>query len=161
MLALTAPLGLLLARAVVGATGHLCLDRGALLLVPVPSRPGTTRRRGHDPTRAIVRVAVARLRTDGIDARGAAVLRSRPGVADQAGLGAAERSANLAGSMCVDPAGLRRMATLGRPVHTVVCDDVLTTGSTAVEAQRALRAVGVAPAGVATVAATRRRLSVS
>jgi predicted amidophosphoribosyltransferase len=159
MLALTAPLGLLLARSVDGVAGGLALDRGVLVLVPVPSRPDTARRRGHDPTRAIVRSAAARLRADGVDARCAEVLRSRPGVADQAGLGAVERSANLAGSMCADPVGLRRLAALGRPVHAVVCDDVLTTGSTAAEAQRALRAVGVTPVGVATVAATRRRMS--
>ncbi|HEY0949869.1 MAG TPA: ComF family protein, partial [Nocardioides sp.] len=39
----------------------------------------------------------------------------------------------------------------------LVCDDVLTTGSTAREAQRALESVGLAVAGHAAIAATRRR----
>jgi predicted amidophosphoribosyltransferase len=128
-----------------------------VVLVPVPSRPGSARRRGHDPTAAITARAAQRLREQGRDAAAAYLLRSRPGVVDQAGLGAAARAANLAGSMHCPARGLRRLAALRSGVRTVVCDDVLTTGATAREAQRALAAVGLEPVAVAAVAATRRR----
>jgi predicted amidophosphoribosyltransferase len=93
-----------------------------------------------------------------VDARCVPLLRTRPGLADQAGLDATARAANLAGALRAHPPALRRLARAGRPVHVLVCDDVLTTGATAAEAQRALRDVGLPPLGVVAVAATRRRL---
>jgi predicted amidophosphoribosyltransferase len=94
----------------------------------------------------------------GHDVRVQRLLRTRPGVVDQAGLGADARAANLAGSLCCPSAGLRRLAARSPWAATVVCDDVLTTGATAREAQRALEAVGLQVTAVAAVAATRRRL---
>jgi predicted amidophosphoribosyltransferase len=116
------------------------------------------RQRGYDPTHAITARAAVLLRAAGHDVVARRLLHPRPGVVDQAGLGAAERAANLAGSMCCRTAVLRRLAARHRRASVVVCDDVLTTGATAREAQRALEAVGLGVAGVATVAATRRRL---
>jgi predicted amidophosphoribosyltransferase len=126
----------------------------------VPSRAATSRERGHEPTTSLVRAAAACLTAEGRPARCLGLLRTRPGLADQSGLGAAARAVNLAGALRVHPPALRRLARTGRPVHVVVCDDVLTTGATAAEAQRALRAVGLPSLAVAAVAATQRRTTV-
>jgi predicted amidophosphoribosyltransferase len=130
---------------------------GRTVLVPVPSRPVVVRARGHDPMLRISRVAAGTLRAAGADAVVAPLLRQRDVVADQAGLTAEERATNLAGRMAVRPGGLHALARSGVPVTVVVCDDVLTTGSTAREAQRALEAVGLPVAAICCVAATRKR----
>lgn len=130
---------------------------GRTVLVPVPSRASVVRARGHDPMIRIVRVAATVLRSAGEDVAVWPLLRQRDLVADQAGLTAVERAANLADRMAVHPGRLRRLARTRAPLTAVVCDDVLTTGSTAREAQRALEAVGLGVAAVCCVAATRRR----
>nr|WP_218849187.1 phosphoribosyltransferase family protein [Nocardioides perillae] len=164
-LALARPLGALLATAALAAVRGAA--RGAepgdapvvpVLLVPVPSRPGVDRGRGHAPTAALVRAAAASLRAGGVPATVAPLLASHRGVADQAGLDAAARAANLAGSLHCPAAGLRRQARRTPRARVVLCDDVLTTGATLAEAARALRACGVPVEAAAVVAATRRRL---
>jgi predicted amidophosphoribosyltransferase len=162
LFALARPLGGLLAGTVHAALTDLVGEPAPVLLVPVPSRPSSTRQRGYAPTEAIAHAAAASLATCGVRVACSRLLRTRPGLADQAGLDAASRAANLAGALRVHPAALRRLARAtanGRrgPAHVVVCDDVLTTGATAAEAQRALCAVGLPPLAVAAVAATRRR----
>ncbi len=150
--ALATPLGLVLAAAVEQTT-----PAGVTVLVPVPSRPEVVRRRGHDPLWRLTRSAARVLRRSGRQVLVSRLLHSRVPVLDQAGLDAARRAANLAGSMAVRPRGRAVLARSGVPVSLVVCDDVLTTGATAREAQRALEDGGVAVRAVATVAATRRR----
>jgi predicted amidophosphoribosyltransferase len=157
LLTLAKPLGDLLAAAVAAAVADLAPEPAPLLLVPVPSRPSTVRQRGYDATAAVVRAAAARLSSGGVESRCRGLLRTRPGLADQSGLSATARSVNLAGALRVHPPALRRLARSGRAHHVVVCDDVLTTGATAAEAQRALRAVGLPPLAVVTVAATVKR----
>lgn len=134
-----------------------------VLLVPVPSRAATVRRRGHDPLLRLVRVAAGRLRAAGCPARVVPALRLRLAVADQAGLSARERAENLVDAMALRPAARRvlaasRRSTAARGASGVIlCDDVVTTGATAREAQRALEDAGVPVRAVAALAATRRR----
>lgn len=155
---LTTALGRQLARAARAAVEELAPGGGtAVVLVPVPSRPSAVRARGHDPTLAMTRRAARELAGTGRPVLVARLLRLRAGVADQAGLTAAERQSNLAGSMACPAAAVARLRHRVRAAHLVVCDDVLTTGATAREAQRALEAAGVPPLAVATVAATARR----
>jgi predicted amidophosphoribosyltransferase len=160
--ALARPLGDLLAISVLALGGPPSSDCSSgrqparVVLVPVPSRPAVVRRRGHDPLLRITLRAAGRLRGVGVQASAVRLLRSVAAAADQAGLGAADRALNLAGTMsCPQRRATRFMATAPEP-SVVVVDDVITTGATVREAQRALEAAGIAVAGIATVAATRR-----
>ncbi len=167
-LGLTAVLGEALALAVLGLlddAGLLdrthVLDPGvAVRLVPVPSSRRAVRARGFDAGLALARAAARRLP----GARAAPLLVPARRVADQSGLGARERHANLAGAY-----RLRARSSLARPgrvpgsppgdppVALVVVDDVVTSGASLTEAVRALEAGGAAVLGAATVAATVRR----
>ncbi len=153
LLGLAVPLSRLLAAAVADE-----LPRGSpVVLVPVPSRPRTVRARGHDPTHTITVRAGRQLRSGAFDVQTRRLLRLTARVADQAGLDASQRAVNLAGSMRVRGSAARRLLRRHPQVRVVVCDDVLTTGSTAREAQRALEAAGLEVVRIAAVAATPRR----
>ncbi|RSN55575.1 phosphoribosyltransferase family protein, partial [Actinomadura sp. WAC 06369] len=102
-----------------------------------------------DVTGEVARVAVRRLRAEGMAVTAVDALRLRRRVADQAGLTAARRAANLRGAIEV------RAPVAGRRV--VLVDDVVTTGASLSEAARALRAAGAEVVGAATVAMTPRR----
>lgn len=153
VLVLARPLGALLAQAARCAAG----GDTPVALVPVPSRGAVVRARGHDPLLRITRVAARHLRRQGILTSVHRLLRPHGTVRDQAGLSSVDRVRNLSHTMVVAPNARRALARLARPVHIIVCDDVLTTGATAREAQRALEDAGLTVRAVATVAATRRR----
>lgn len=165
-IALARPLGDLLAEAVLGHLGppprHSASRQEvtSVVLVPVPSRPSVVRRRGHDPLLRLTRRAAGRLRHLGYAAHVDRGLRSVRTVEDQAGLGAAARARNLEGSMrCVRRRSQGGPATGPETTAAVlVVDDVVTTGATLREAQRALEDAGVRVTGAAAVAATRRRV---
>lgn len=150
---LARPLGQLLAVA-----ARRGLEPGVTaVLVPVPSRAAVVRSRGHDPMLRIARAASRCLRRDGWTTGVLNALRQQAEVEDQSGLNATQRAANLAGSMRVRPPAREALARLDAPVSLLVCDDVLTTGATAREAQRSLEETGIRVRAVVTVAATRKR----
>jgi predicted amidophosphoribosyltransferase len=137
-----------------------------VLLVPVPSSRAALRRRGHHHVTSLCRRATRRragaerVANAGAEPGGgcgpnvlvAPLLRVRRQVADQRGLGAEDRRRNLEGSMDCRPVPAR---LVGRAC--LVVDDVVTTGSTALEATRALQAAGLQVVGVVALAATRRK----
>lgn len=148
---LAGPLGVALA----GAVGRACAagrGGGRLVVIPVPSRRSVARARGGDHVRRLARHAAAALSADGRRVTVVPVLRVRGRPRDSAGLSAAARSTNLAGSLTVTSG---TAACMGQTV--VVVDDLVTTGATLVEAARALRDAKIEVTAAAAVAATPRR----
>ena len=157
VLALQQPLG----RALAGAVEAAWLGAGRpdcrVWLVPVPSSRAARRRRGDDVVLRLARQAASRLRSGGLDASVLPALEHGRAVIDSAGLTAAARSANLAGAFRVR----RRAGDRLRTAPVVLVDDLITTGSTLAECAEALRRCGGEVIGAATVAATRRHLSIA
>lgn len=138
-LRLVGPLGSALGQAL----GVLELPPSTLV-VAVPSSRAAVRSRGFDHARRLARSGA---RAAGLSS--ATLLVPVRTVADQSGLTAAARAANLAGA-------LRARRDL-RGLDVVVVDDVVTTGATLVEAARALSTAGARVRAAACVAGTSRR----
>jgi predicted amidophosphoribosyltransferase len=156
---LARPLGTALALAVAAVVAVVPERRGPVLLVPVPSSRAALRTRGRDHVRELTARAGAELRAAGLPVGEALLLGRRGRPADSAGLSAAQRRANLAGSFVRD----RSAPSPPEGALLVVVDDVVTSGATLTEAAAALapaRRPGDAPVLAAVVAATPRRPSV-
>lgn len=130
-----------------------------LVLVPVPSLPGSVRARGLDTTLELARRSARVLSRAGLPCRVRPELGHGRRVSDQSGLGEADRWENLKGAMVVR----RRVGDAGArgagagPGVRVVVDDLTTTGASLAEACRALEAAGIPASACAVVAATPRR----
>ncbi|RBY86536.1 ComF family protein [Blastococcus sp. TF02A-30] len=151
---LAVPLGAALALAVAAVVAAVPGPwRGPVLLVPVPSSAAALRARGRDHVRELAGRAVRELCAAGLPAAQAPLLRRRGRVRDSAGLPAAQRRANLAGSFVL---ARRPAAPEGL---LVLVDDVVTSGATLAEAASVLAAAvpdGGPPVLGAVVAATPR-----
>ena len=162
-LMLTALLGDRLAASVV----ELLTVRGVpvdepAILVPVPSAAAAVRERGFDATGVLAKRAVRRLSGDR-PLRTVNLLAQHRGLADQSGLDATERAANLRGGLRLrrsgwPPGGWGTAGVRPDGPALVVVDDLVTTGASLTEAARCLAEAGFEVLGAATVSATVRRL---
>lgn len=155
---LTGPLGVGLGAAVRACRAAHGDPVSQWLLVPVPTTRVGRRQRGSDLVADLTRRAASSCRPDwiGPPPRPVQALQHVRRVRDQGALGAAGRRANLRGALAVRPAAVDLVA--GR--SCVVVDDVVTTGTTAGEAARALTLAGARVVGACFLSVTMRQLGV-
>jgi predicted amidophosphoribosyltransferase len=111
-----------------------------LTIVPAPTRRTAARSRGGDPVTKMAAVATA----GHPDISLAVSLRMRAGVRDSVGLDSAARERNIAGRI--------RLGGPSPVAEVLLVDDVVTTGATAAESVRVLRAGGARVAGILALA---------
>jgi predicted amidophosphoribosyltransferase len=137
-----------LAEYLAGSVAEFVREGAAPALVPVPSSRRAARARGGEHLLPLTRFAARRHRL-----RMVQPLKLTRAVRDSAGLSSPDREANLAEAMtAVRPFERRQSA--------VIVDDIVTTGATLREAERALLLAGWTVLGAATIAATPRRRAI-
>ena len=151
---LTAPLGILLARAICA----IVAADVPILLIPVPPHRQSLRRRGEDTVKAIAVSAAQSLCQVGIPAHAVSALRRVPGTEQQAWATGDQRRTRQQNTMYVPDgyfssghfsSGYVSSRMSPRPIassQVLIVDDVLTTGATGLEALRALTGGPLPPA---------------
>jgi predicted amidophosphoribosyltransferase len=115
-----------------------------LTVVPAPTRRWAARRRGGDPVTRVALAATAGPR----DITVVQAVRTRAMVADSVGLSSADRQRNIAGRVKV----VRAVGGRNVENEVLVVDDIVTTGATASETVRVLRASGATVVAVLALA---------
>lgn len=146
----------LAARALAPTVAEATGPGARILVVPVPSSPIASLRRGRAPVARLGEAVAAGLRREGVVARSARILAVRAVARDQVGLGQRARQRNVSGRMAVRRRAERDGLAGGgrRATGVLLADDVLTTGATLAAADLALAGAGWRVLGAIVLAAT-------
>lgn len=143
-----------IAEAALSATSSLlglAPSSAPVALVPIPSMPKNIRMRGYNLVAQMANLVAAQLKMRSGDVQVFPVLKHARRVIDQSRLTAQQRAANLRGAFTIDE---NHASGIGRR-QVIVIDDLVTTGSTLLEARRALLAVGANVLGAACAMSSR------
>jgi len=105
------------------------------ILVPVPSRKSSNRKRGRDFLSEVTHSIAQSQSLECVDL----LIHARK-IKDQSGLSAHERSENIYQALAINR---NKMPALGVGTDVILVDDLLTTGATLLEARRALEVRGI------------------
>ena len=122
-----------------------------VVLVPVPSMPKNIRMRGYNLVAQMANLVAVQLRMSIGDVQVLPVLKHARRVIDQSRLTAQQRAVNLRGAFTID----ENHASVIAHRQVIIIDDLVTTGSTLLEARRALSAVGADVLGAACAMSSR------
>ena len=132
-------LALLLARAVAAVCEYSAQISYPVTLVPVPTSPRASRRRGGNHMSPLAYESANILANGGIEAQSLEIL-SVTHKADQVGRTLHNRNKNVDGKHFVSSSFAHHVKSLG---SVIVVDDIATSGATLAESARALEAAGV------------------
>lgn len=140
-------LGHLLVNPFMNATEELDQET-EVTLIPIPSSKAANRHRGFRHSFLLARVLAALIEKSSMrQVEVKEALRVNRRIADQSNLNRAERARNVTGAYSINS---RQIADPSHPAARSIflIDDLVTSGSSIREGLRALRQLGIAPAGV-------------